>query len=81
MKRNLTFLVLAYALMLPLTACKPNVPETVSPTPMISSSPMPEVTSTPEGIMDDIGEAGKDIADGIGDAAKDVTNGVKNAVR
>ena len=77
----LVILVLAFALMLPLAACKPNVPETVSPTPMISSSPMPEVTSTPEGMMDEIGEAGKDIADGIGDAAKDVTDGVKNAMQ
>ena len=71
MKRNFAFLVLALALMLPLAACNPNVPEVV--------------TSTPEVILDDIGDAGKDVADDIGDAAKDVTddikNGVKNATR
>lgn len=89
MKRNWIFFVLAMALTVPLAACSPNVPETTTPTPMVTSTPKvtstPTVTSTPEGVLDDIGEAGKDIADDIGDAAKDVTedvkNGVKNAVR
>ncbi|WP_297209307.1 hypothetical protein [uncultured Flavonifractor sp.] len=81
MKRNLTFLVLAAALVLSLAACTPNVPETVSPTPWITATPAPAVTSTPEGILDDIGEAGKDIADDIGEAAKDATDNVKKALR
>lgn len=73
MKRNWILLALALALTVPLAACSPNVPEVVTPTPA--------VTSTPEGVLNDIGEAGKDVADDIGDAAKDVTEDVKNGVK
>ncbi len=81
MKRNLLFLTLVLTLAASLAACSPNVPETASPTPMATATHTPAVTSTPEGILDDIGEAGEDLADGIGDAAKDVTDGVKKALR
>ena len=77
MKRIWSLFMLVLTLTVPLAACSPNVPEVVTPTPA--------VTSTPEGVLDDTGEAGKDIADDIGDAARNVTedvkDGVKNAMR
>ena len=79
MKRRLTFLALTLFMALGVAACgkSPASDNTPIPTP----TPTVYATSTPEGVLDEIGEAGKDLMEGVGDAAKDITNGVKNAVR
>lgn len=66
MKRIWSLFMLVLALTVPLAACSPNVPEVVTPTPA--------VTSTPEGVLDDIGDAARNVTE-------DVKDGVKNAMR
>jgi len=79
MKRKLSLLVLALAVMACLAGCADDKMPAVTPTPSPAASEGPAARAGD--VARGIGNGMEDLARGVGDAAQDVTDGAANALR